>query len=303
MIDYNKIITYEDFLEKLKSMKSNGASTREILWELYLYYKDNVTYNYDQLQIVKLKDYNSSSPSSKCTKVYDEIMEKIIKLNAEMQQKGIHITIEMIKAAIKEGIIFSKEEAISKLDEVFREVEGRPLTERNKENCFRNYYSIEHIPYRPAKNNGIFPIKERLEHSCMKGLERNTYEPVYKNGMLVDGVCSEYVNFEKRICNDLGIKHKRIEGIGTTGHGWSMIYLPEEDRWIHFDMTMVRFYLDNWIKNHEPYKPEDWINASTEEIFKMQPSRRITKSGSKMCNIDQNNIETLMEIVNEEVQK
>lgn len=303
MINYSKITNYEELIETLKLMKSEGASTREILEELYLYYKDNVTYNYDQLQIVKLSDYNKSSPSLKCAEVYDEMMKKIGELNDEMEKKGIHITEEMIRDAIKEGRIPSKSEASSRLDEVFREVEGRPLTQRNKENCLGNYYNIVYSPYKPAKNNGIFKTRESLEHSHMRGLNRSGYEPVYKNGMLTDGVCSEYVSFEERICKDLGIMHRRIEGIGTTGHAWSMIYLTEEDRWVHFDMTMVRFYLDNWIKNHEPYKPEDWITASTEEIFKMQPSRRITKVGNQRCNIDQNYFETLMEVINEEVQK
>ena len=265
--------------------------------------KDYVTYNYDQLQIVKLSDYNSSSPSSKCAKVYDEIMERIGKMNSEMEQKGINLTRKMIEDAIKDGRIPSRSEASSKLDEVFEEVEGRPLTERNKENCLGDYYNITFSPYKPAKNNGIFKIRESLEHSRMRGLNRDGYEPLYKNGMLIDGVCSEYVNFVEKICKDLRLNHKRIEGIGTTGHAWSMIYLTEEDRWVHFDMTMVRFYLDNWLKNHEPYKPEDWICAPTEEVFKMQPSRRITKVGSKLCNIDHNNSKMLMDIVNEEIQR
>ena len=60
------------------------------------------------MQIVKLSDYNSSSPSSKCAKVYDEIMERIGKMNSEMEQKGIKLTRKMIEDAIKDGRIPSR---------------------------------------------------------------------------------------------------------------------------------------------------------------------------------------------------
>ena len=108
--------------------------------------------------------------------------------------------------------------------------------------------------------------------------------------MLVDGVCSTYAHtFEKRICEDLEIKHMSVDGIGTTGHSWSLIYLPEEKRWAHFDMTMVKFYQDGWIKEHEPYTEQDWVVATTEEIFKMQPTREIHSIDGKKCYYDENN--------------
>ena len=49
-------------------------------------------------------------------------------------------------------------------------------------------------------------------------------------------------------------------------------------------MTMVKFYQDEWIKEHEPYTEQDWIAATTEEIFKMQSTRRIDSiNGEKHC--------------------
>ena len=79
-----------------------------------------------------------------------------------------------------------------------------------------------------------------------------------------------------------------VKGKGTTGHAWSLIYLLEEQRWAHFDMTMVKFYQDGWIKEHEPYTEQEWIAATTEEIFKMQPTRQIHSINGKDCyfNID-----------------
>jgi len=119
-------------------------------------------------------------------------------------------------------------------------------------------------------------IKHKDAYDEIQGINIYGIQPVYEHGMLVDGVCSTYAHtFEKRICEDLGIKHMSVDGVGTTGHSWSLIYLPEEQRWGHFDMTMVKFYQDGWIKEHEPYMEQDWIAATTEEIFKMQPTRKI----------------------------
>lgn len=289
---------YNTFITNLRTMKIEGATTRQILEKLYDYYKWHVTYNYDQLQIVKLGDYNTTSPSFRCSMVYDEIMEKINELNAEMKKNGTHITKEMIEEAVKQGRIFSRNEACSKLDEIFEEIEGRPLSRRNKERCVDEYYNIVHSPYKPAQN-GLFKTKESPEHSYMRGLNRAGYQPVYRNGMLIDGVCSEFVNFESRIYNDLGIKHHRVEGVGTTGHAWSMVYLPEEKRWINFDMTMARFYLDNWLKTQD-YRPEDWICATTDDMFKMQPTRKVLKIDSNQCNVDASNIEKLNDIIDAE---
>lgn len=68
-----------------------------------------------------------------------------------------------------------------------------------------------------------------------------------------------------------------------------MIYLEDEDRWVHFDMTMVKFYQDNWIKEQAPYTMQDWVLASTDDIFRMQPTRRILSIGNKKCNFSKDN--------------
>lgn len=286
---------YSEFISNLRALKKDGATTRQLLEKLYEYYKWHVTYNYDQLQIVKLSDYNTNSPSFQCSQVYDEIMRRVRELNDEMRATRTHITRKIIEEAIREGRILSQNEAGSKLDAIFKKVEGRTLSSRNKERCIDDYYSIIYSPYKPAKN-GLIKIKESPEYSYMRGLSREGYQPVYRNGMLIDGVCSDYVNFESKVCGDLGIKHKRVEGVGTTGHAWSMVYLPEEKQWVNFDMTMAKFYLDNWLKNQQ-YKPEDWVCATTEDMFKMQSTRKILKLDSKQCNIDSSNIEKLNDVI------
>lgn len=292
-MEFDKIFNSEDvkdynlFIEKLRQLKEKGCSTKDILYLIYQYYKKYVTYNYDQLQLVKLNRYEKDEPGSICEEAFEEIQKRIDMINefSRMTQKSPK---EIVNSNEVEKP-YSKEEAIELLDEAFLKVEGRKLTERNKERIFENYGKIIHIPYKPA-GTGFLKTHEVLEHDEIRRLTRCPYyEPVYSNGMLIDGVCAEYKKFEKKICKDLGIKHLEVSGIGTTGHGWSLIYLPEEQRWVHFDMTMVKFYQDGWIKNHEPYTMEDWIAASTSDIFKMQTTRKITEINGVKCYFDKDN--------------
>jgi hypothetical protein len=58
-LNFNNIFGDEDikdynlFIEKLKGLKNSGYTTQELLFLVYQYYQVYVTYNYDQLQIVK----------------------------------------------------------------------------------------------------------------------------------------------------------------------------------------------------------------------------------------------------------
>lgn len=300
-LDFNNIFSNEDindynlFIEKMKQLKGTGHTTKELLFLVYQYYQKYVTYNYDQLQIVKINRADMDEPGYKCNQTKEEINDRIRAIN-NISAKGELSLREIVNAEQfkEQGIIpFSKEEARTLLDKAFLEIEGRPLTERNREKIFANYGKIRHIPYTPARKSGILKFSEVKEHDEIIGTDTSDYPPVYNNQMLVDGVCSEYTEFEARICKDLGIKHRKVTGIGTTGHAWSLIYLEEEDRWVHFDMTMVKFYQDKWIKEHEPYNEQDWITASTSDILKMQPTRRIESIGGKKCNFSRDNYEKL----------
>ena len=255
------------------------------------YFKKYVTYNYDQLQITKLNVDRKNEPSYICRKIYKKINNRIYEVNhiSSLTQLSPQ---EIINNDIVEKP-YSKEKAIDLLDEAFLEVEGRTLTDRNKEWLFKNYGKTVHIPYKPAKKTGLFKTDEVLEHEEIQGINDEQYKPVYCNGMLIDGVCERYTFFIEKICKDLGIKHLNVGGIGTTEHVWSLIYLPEEKRWVHFDMTMVKFYQDKWIINHEPYNMENWIAASISDIFKMQPTRKITNINGIKCSF---NIENYTEL-------
>ena len=240
---------------------------------------------------MKLTRFGKDEIGSKCAETFDRINKKILDINNISKHSQLSPN-EIIEFDIVEKP-YSKEKAIELLDEAFIKVEGRELTDRNKERLFQNYGNIIHIPYKPAKKTGFYKTDEVLEHDEIQWLEIPHYTPVYNNGMLVDGVCSEYRVFLEKICKDLGIKHLKVADIGTTGHTWTLIYLPEEQRWVHFDMTMVKFYQDGWIKEHEPDNMEDWVTASTGDIFKMQPTRKITEIGGKKCMFNKDNYQDL----------
>lgn len=308
-LNFNKVFNgdevkdYNLFIEKLKSLKNSGYTTRELLILISGYYQENVTYNYDQLQIVKLNRCEKDESGYQCYKAGENISDRIAKLN-NIAKRGELSLREIIKSEefqSEEAKPLSKEEAIKLLDMAFINVEGRPLTKRNKERIFAHYGEIKHLPYQEERKSGMFTVREVKEHDEVRGIVTENYPAIYNNQMLIDGVCADYTEFQAKICKDLGIKHRKVRGVGTTGHAWSLIYLEDEDKWVHFDMTMVKFYQDRWIREHEPYIIQDWVAASTEDIFKMQPTRRILTIGNKKCNFSQDNyIVNIGEFVQEE---
>ena len=237
---------YDDFIDFLRSQNT----TEEVLLQIYNYFKNNVSYNYDQLQVVKYK-------------------------NRDGELNSIYELIEDNKDNKSEEF---KNRIINSLDEVFMKLEGRSLTERNKREWFKNYGKVIHHEKTEGKEITIkrgmiiyLPGEEPYDEVIH--IEPDFYPPIYENDMLKDGTCGEYSLWVRKICNDLGIPCLLAVGKGTTGHAWNIIYLKEENKWVHFDMTMVRFYLDNWSKKYG--NPEEWVFASTSDIFRLQPERLI----------------------------
>lgn len=235
-------MNYDSFISELKSLDD----TEKVLLALFNYFKDNVSYNYDELQVVKFQrgEYKS------LLDIRDFSLEN--KENNSLELKN---------------------EIIDRLDKAFLEIEGRGLSDRNKKEWFKNYgkpYSSNVV----TSGNSGFSIKSKPNNGFTH-IEVNNYQPEYHDGLLQDGVCGDYSKWIKHICDDLSIPCLRVRGKGTTGHAWNLIYLKDKDTWVNFDMTMVRFYLDGW--SDEYGLPEEWIFASNEEMFKMQPIRVVEK--------------------------
>lgn len=247
----NKYLNYDQFIQMLHSLNS----TDEILLAIFEYFKKYVSYNYDELQVVKFQRGESE--------LFENIRELLFqnKTNSTEEFKG-----NLLKL----------------LDEAFLKIEGRPLSDKNRHEWFKNYGTIIHHEAQPEVN-GIFKIAAREAYDEIVHIEPNNYPPIYENKLLVEGVCSEYSNWIKQICDELGIPCLKVRGKGTTGHVWNLIYIKERDMWVNFDMTMVRFYLDNWTRDYG--EPEKWIFPTFEEMFEMQPIRVVEEIISDNDNI------------------
>ena len=245
---------YQEFIEYLKYLND----TEKILYAIYEYFRDYVSYNYDQLQVIKLERAYAD----------DDSLAKI---------KRYALTLEPTE--------FSKQELLQLLDEEFMKLEGRPVTPANRELFFRNYGKTIHHEAQPASIIRKNPqpaydeVIRVINHNgnSKGGGGTNRYLPEYYDDgeLLKKSVCDDYSIWMNKVCNDVGITCFKVEGKGTTGHAWNVIYIPEKDKWVNFDMTMVKFYQDGFIKEHGSYREEDWIFASTQKMFEMQPTREI----------------------------
>jgi len=237
--DNNK---YDSFIKTLRSIDN----TMDILFAIFNYFKINVSYNYDELQVVKFQ------------RAEDERFLAIRDLSFQNRTNNSPDF---------------KEKLMQLLDEAFMIIEGRPLSVRNKKEWFKNYGMIIHRESKPSRGNSGFKISARAAYDSVIHLEVNNYPPIYEDGLLKEGVCVDYSLFVKRICDEIDIPCLIVRGKGTTGHAWNLIFVKEKNMWVNFDMTMVRFYLDNWSQVYG--EPEKWICATNEEMFKMQPSRLV----------------------------
>ena len=243
---------YQEFIEYLKYLND----TERIIYAIYEYFINYVSYNYDQLQVEKLRN----------TWEEDDGLDKI---------KRYALTLEPTES--------SKQELLQLLDEEFMKLEGRPVTPANRELFFRNYGKIIHHEAQPASILRKNPqpaydeVIRAINHDGSSKAGINSYLPEYYDdgALLKKSVCDDYSIWMNKVCNDVGITCFKVEGKGTTGHAWNVIYIPEKDKWVNFDMTMVKFYQDGFIKEHGNYREEDWIFASTQKMFEMQPTREI----------------------------
>lgn len=96
-------------------MLSHLRTTENVLLFIYEYFKNNVTYNYDQLQVVK---YNR-------------------------QEEPLLVN---IRNYIKDNKVNkTKEKIMQMLDDAFTKIEGRPLSYRNKKEWFKNFAKTNSI--------------------------------------------------------------------------------------------------------------------------------------------------------------
>lgn len=129
------------------------------------------------------------------------------------------------------------------------------------------------IPARPA-SNGIFGFRpaqpERISYRTFGStLNMIKAQPTYKNGLIIKGVCADYVEFIQQVCNELGIKYDTISGQTSVGHTW--IKINE----LYYDPTYAIYVRDKYMDWDKKTSVDDWLGFNDDEMFKMHPIRII----------------------------
>ena len=113
-----EINNYNVFIEKIKKLKNCGYATREILSCISQYYQKYVTYNYDQLQLVKLTNGTQNLPSYDCYRAISKIFERINEIN-QISRKGEVTLNEIVKKFnTPDKRPYSKKEATEMIEKV-----------------------------------------------------------------------------------------------------------------------------------------------------------------------------------------
>lgn len=224
-----EIKNYNQLITKLKQY----STTTEKLENLMNYFLENVQYDYVTLEICKLQ------------KQYD----KIFKLDEQFDCNNFDDRQKVIQILKSEG--YSDE-----------------LCERINANYGKEYI-LPAVPKREMWGR-IYP--EQPERTCVRNLFNAinlTEKPTEENeGLLTKGVCADYSQFVKKVCDDLDIKDCNIiNGETMVSHVWNVIEGKV------YDPTYAIFARDNYESWGKATKPSDWLNVSFDHILELQPYR------------------------------
>jgi hypothetical protein len=126
------------------------------------------------------------------------------------------------------------------------------------------------VPERPRQLRGAICV---VEHPV-----------IWENGLLKKGVCANYASFINQVCAELDIPAVELDGVTAIGqHVWNIIDGK------HYDITYAMYIRDGKSRN-ENINPNDWLGCTDEQLFKLQPIRKITKIGDQTVNIDANSV-------------
>lgn len=222
-------INYNEFINSLKSKNS----TYEVLLELYAYFAKYVSYNYDELDMVKIKRLFRSEP-----------------LKSFLENNKGNTSLEF------------KNQIIDIINSELEKQDIKLISENNKNKIFGDWGKKD-------ENGNV------ITYNLIVPFEFDFYDK--DNKMLKRGVCSDFAMWTKNVLDNVGIKCITVSGVSTEEHSWSLVYDDETNEWYNFDMTMVKYFFDGY--KTDCGIPTDWIMASNEKMFKMQPSRIVTRYG------------------------
>lgn len=238
---------YNEFVDFLNSLNT----VEEKFYYVYQYFRDFVSYDYDNLQLVKIVRSD----------------DKKIAYIQDFANKTSRIP-------------FNKRRILEMLDNLLYQQDGTILSDGVIDIIFKNY---------------------ELEDESALSFDLNNSK--FYNGLLQKGICSDYAQWINKLCGDIGLTSYIVYGYSSTAHAWNVIYDSDNKKWVNFDMTMVEFCNNNFAGNF--YKDaEKWAFASTEEMFLMQPKRKIVSlSNGKIFlpPLDYGNHSSYLESLNSEL--
>lgn len=102
----------------------------------------------------------------------------------------------------------------------------------------------------------------------------NNCQTIYYNGLIRKGVCRHYSAFIKKVLDDLGIYTVDITGKSKELHGWNMINLNGEIKFI--DITRELYLRDRTTEDAGfSYNKGDWYLIDIDKMFELEPYREI----------------------------
>ena len=320
--DYSKYKSYEQFIEAAREIKNQEEQIRFICG----YIRQNAQYDYRTLfnaictygvSMVYHEDVDLTqdtyqadllrgaipeveNPMVKLRRIIrcdgeNPIISKLIELNTTENPEGKLTTQESVSqyaTRIWEEIILLEiknhthnQEIIKDCRQEYEEYVEKSIgtsivgiQNADKQICGAMFYDMAYILV-----NNMGKIDER--HPC-EG----------HNGLLTKGVCKHYAEFLHKAFDDVGVDNALVGGISECNHAWNVVRINGEIKYI--DTTREVFIRDGYgnIPNQEKGK---WILCSAQDMFKMQPGRRIYEIGETKLEeeITSENFEQMQDVI------
>lgn len=289
---YGKIKSYDELLTLARALE-NDEQRVMLICE---YFISNVAYNYASLEA-----YRFDKPSTGMKDMVQDIDSRYNAYNPE--ERGVakreleQKMREDMKSRYKDMKIAEGE--LKKLLDAIDNYYGTivPATPERKFMMFGRECGV--INATPERAIALVEAIRKIKNENVQLLNPTVME----DGLLKQGVCAQYAPYVKKYCNDLGIKCEVVEGQGTVKHVWNLVNINGKIR--HLDLTNAIFIRDGYGDNPTNARSQDWFMATTEQIYAMQPCRRIERIGENKPNQDitAENFSEYMQFINDSLER
>lgn len=134
-------------------------------------------------------------------------------------------------------------------------------------------YIFEERPARVIMGRLQPYIPEHTEYRKFSNAFSMTQPQVlYKDEIITKGVCANFSEFVKKVCDQLEIPCLKIKGRTSVGHVWNAINIDGSFK--HYDLTYAIFARDHF-NGWEKTTPSDWFEITAEKLLELQPNRII----------------------------